>query len=314
MLRVNFVISDDKGSKIFADIFQRYFDSEKMHFSVTNDALPDQDVYHYHRPQMETQLSRPSVVTVHHDLHDPDPFVRFDRFKAIYEQADLIVCLNSGQRAFLADIGRVQTTIIPHGYDQNLFSKKSPRRFDPTRKIQLGVFSKRYDRRFKGEAYFYELLDHLPTDRFAFLFVGEGRLQDALYAEQLGFDCRCFEYLPYPLYPEAYGAVDFLLMVSTFEGGPANLPEAVASGTPILATPVGMAPDLVAPDRNGLLLTRDLQKDLPRFEAIANNTGGLYDALMAGARDLTPSITWDAVIDRHVEEYEQLLKRLQNRA
>ena len=90
-LHVNFVISEDKASRIFAMIFQRFLDCGELSVTISRKPIPRADVYHYHRPQMEHDLGRRSVVTVHHDLDDPDPFVRFSGFERQYRQADRII-------------------------------------------------------------------------------------------------------------------------------------------------------------------------------------------------------------------------------
>ena len=308
MIRVNFVISRDMSSKIFSDIFQRFMDSGKINLQISEKAIEESDIYHYHRPQLEQELLRPSVVTVHHDLDDPDPFVRFERFARIYQQADKIICLNSKQKSALNQEGYSQTTIIPHGHDSKIFYKKNLSSYSYKNKIRLGFFSKRYDRRFKGEVYLYELMDQIDPNRFSFLFIGEGRSIDHHHARSLGFESQCFEYLPYKLYIEAYKSIDFLLMVSTFEGGPANLPEAIASGTPILGTNVGMAHDLIIPQRNGVILTGKILEDIHIFNQLSNNTNDLYDQLMVGAHHTNTSISWDQVIDAHVTVYQTLQK------
>lgn len=70
-----------------------------------------------------------------------------------------------------------------------------------------------------------------------------------------GFVRAGFERLGVPhlhVYPQShaemvtcYHALDFYLMTSREEGGPMSLLEAMASGVPVVSTPVGMAPDLI---------------------------------------------------------------------
>ena len=53
--------------------------------------------------------------------------------------------------------------------------------YQPERKLKLGVISKRYDRRFKGEVYQEELMLRLDPERFSFIFVGAGRTEDVFH-------------------------------------------------------------------------------------------------------------------------------------
>lgn len=306
-MHVNFVLSEDKFSRIFYEIFQRFLDSHHdWRISVTERPHRAADVHHFHRPQMEARLPANSVVTVHHDLFDPDPFVSWDVFRQRYREAAHIICLNSNQQETLAARGFTNTTVIPHGFDAGLFAKQPLRRV-ADRKFTFGVISKRYPRRFKGEVFLYELLQRLPVDKVRLLFVGEGRTEDALFAMRLGFDAAAHEVMPYRLFPKVYEAMDALLMVSNFEGGPANLPEAVASGTPVVCTAVGMAPDMVRDGENGLILKGEPDADAALIRKLVSDEGGLLRRLIYGAQRASTAHTWDAVIDLHYQLYCQLL-------
>lgn len=306
---VNFVVSEDKASRIFSDIFRRFMECPELRIVVSERPVEGCDIYHYHRPQMEPHLYGNAVVTVHHDLDDPDPFVDFELFRTRYREAHSIVCLNTRQRDFLKARGYDHTTIIPHGYDAALFRKRRFHEFDPTKKVCLGMTSKRYPRRFKGEVLLYALLDRISRDRVRFLLVGEGRSEDAVRMRQLGFEVAVHEVLPYRLFPAVYEEMDFLLMVSTFEGGPANLPEAVASGTPVLATLTGMVPDMIRDGENGLILTGREEEDAQTLTRLLANEGGIYDRLMEGAERVASAITWEQVITRYVALYRQLIQK-----
>lgn len=305
-MKINFVVSEDKSSRIFSDIFRRFLDSGQAEIVISEAPVDSADIYHYHRPQMETALKPSSVVTVHHDLNDPDPFVVFDRFADRYREAGTIVCLNSLQKKWLSDRGYDNTVVIPHGYDEALFAKRRPTAFPSDRKIRIGMTSKRYPRRFKGEVLFYELLDRLSTELFSFILIGEGRSKDARYISGLGFEVECHEVMPYRVFPSAYEKMDALLMSSTFEGGPANIPEAVASGTPVICTKIGMVPDMIFDGRNGLHLTGNADKDAKRIIDWATNQDRLFDILIKGANEVHSAPTWSEVINRHITLYSAM--------
>lgn len=305
---VNFVISQDKSSRIFSDIFRRFMDDGRIEVVVSEAPLPAADIYHYHRPQLEQSLKNNSVVTVHHDLDDPDPFVRWDRFEISYRQAKSIVCLNSIQKDILQSKGFSNTIVIPHGYDDALFKKKVVKDLVYPDRLTLGIVSKRYPRRFKGEAYFYDLLDYLPANKFRFLLVGEGRSEDAHYIRSLGYDVELHEWLPYRMFSEVYENIDCLLMTSTFEGGPANLPEAVATGTPAICTPVGMVSDMISDGINGVILTGNMLQDATTLLELQDSSTGKLTKLISGAHNLMTAPTWSEVITQHLALYQFILK------
>jgi glycosyltransferase involved in cell wall biosynthesis len=54
--------------------------------------------------------------------------------------------------------------------------------------------------------------------------------------------------------PELYRAMDVFALSSLWEGGPITLLEAMASGIPVVATPVGFVPEILRDGVNGLLV------------------------------------------------------------
>ena len=307
-LRVNFVISKDLKSKIFHDIFKRFinYDSTILEVEISEAPQPGADVYHYHRPHLEKSLAAPAVVTVHHDPRDVDPWLDPEKFWSVYRQTDRIVCLNSLQVKDLQKVQLTNTSIVPHGFDAKIFSKQQ-KFFDPEKKLNFGIISKRYDRRFKGEAYIYELVDRLDPARVRFTLVGAGRSVDAEHLRQLGFEVNVHEFLPYRMFGSLYRELDFLLMVSTYEGGPANLPEALASSVPILCTNCGMVPDLVRDGKNGAILSGDIRTDISIFDRILKNEQNFTNDLFKGAHEIKTVISWEEVIRRHVEIYWEIV-------
>ncbi|MEM7446083.1 MAG: glycosyltransferase, partial [Pseudomonadota bacterium] len=146
-------------------------------------------------------------------------------------------------------------------------------------------------------------------DKVRLVLVGAGRTDDAAKIRSLGFEVDVFEYLPYRLFGDLYKTMDFLLMVSTYEGGPANLPEALASSVPVLCTNVGMVPDLVSDGRDGLILSGDIRHDIARLSAVIDNADGLADQLFQGAHENDTVIPWDDVILQHIRLYADLLSK-----
>ncbi len=307
-LTVNFVVSKDLKSKIFYDIFKRYmqFDPSLIKLEVSEEPVEGADIYHYHRPHLEDTLKAPAVVTVHHDPREMDPWVDANKFWRVYKQAVGIVCLNSLQQADLAHVGLEHTHVIPHGFDTTIFQRRK-KTFDPDGKINIGYVSKRYGRRVKGDTYLFECLEILSPEHVRFTLVGEGRALDAARMRDMGYEVEVFENIPYRLFGSLYDNMDFLMMVSTYEGGPANLPEALASSTPVLASRVGMVPDLVRDGENGVILSGDIRRDAPVLRALMHNTDGITDHLFEGAHESDTVITWEDVIASHIQYYSEIM-------
>jgi glycosyltransferase involved in cell wall biosynthesis len=305
---LNHVLSSDTKSNIFAAIFEyfREFAPREWRVVVSTEPRRDADILHYHRPHLERRLRPNSVATVHHDLNDLHPGLPFDTFLERYRQAARVVCLNRGQAARLARSGIVSTITIPHGYNDRVLKLRDEDSFE-TELVRIGFVSKRYRRRFKGEAYLHDLAKRLSPASFAFVLVGEGRDETARILRRLGFAVRSFEYLPYSLFQSLYTSMDYLLMCSNFEGGPANLPEALATSTPILATPVGSVPDFVQDRVNGLLLSGDVDLDAQLLSRLADRTDTLSHTLRLGARAAAGKVpTWREVVHRHFSLYQRI--------
>ncbi len=312
-ITVNHVMSNDVKSKIFDDIlgyFKAY--SNGYDYQISERPISGALIRHYHRPNLESEIISPAVVTVHHDLAESDPWLNFSSYERQYRQADVIVCLNHTQQEMLAKVGIFKTVVIPHGYNKR-FLRLIDREFCGSRKISLGVFSRRYPRKVKGEAYLEELSKHLDPDHFRFLYVGQGRSQDAKFVRNLGFEASAYETLPYPVLCSAYRKIDLLLMASRHEGGPANIPEAVATGTPIASSRVGMALDFVKSGLNGLFLTLEPAVDAATLEGFYENPERL-NALFRGARETHElAHTWQAVVESHEKIYSDMISSLVNR-
>lgn len=308
-ITINHVFSNDVQSKIFDDLlgYHQRFASGRFDFMKSVSPVHGAWLRHYHRPNVERSLLRPCVVTVHHDLAETDEWLDFAKFEESYRQADTIICLNSLQQRFLADRGFDNTIRIPHGFNET-FLRPVARHFDGERKLWLGIFSRRYGRKVKGEAYIYELAKRLHPSRFGFFLVGQGRSVDARFLGSIGYEVRCYEALPYSTFCTAYQKIDFLLMASVFEGGPANIPEAVATQTPIIANPVGMAHDHLENGANGIALSMDPERDAAILMDLARHPEQVH-ALYAGARARAgAAIPWREVVTMHEAEYSRLIR------
>lgn len=309
-ITINHVMSNDVQSRIFEDIFG-YFTRYSQRFShlVSTQSAHGAMIRHYHRPNLEHDLINPAVVTVHHDLAETDEWLHFSKYERQYRQADMVICLNRTQQETLAKVGINNTIVIAHGYNGQ-YLRPISREFDGCRKISLGMFSRRYPRKVKGEAYFQELAKYLDPDHFSFLLVGQDRSVDAKYVRRLGFEAKSFETLPYPVLCSAYQQIDLLLIASRHEGGPANVPEAVATCTPLVTTRVGMAIDFVEADVNGLFLTLDPATDATTLERLYEDPQRLRDLFSGSHKAQGRAHQWQSVVEQHEQIYAGMISQM----
>lgn len=299
-LHVNHVLSTGLlASRIFADLIDRAAAAAPPAARITRSDRPDRraDVWHYHRPNLEWRLLPRSVVTVHHDLRDARAWLSLRSFLARYRESFAVHCLNTTQAAVLAGHGIARVHVIPHGVDRRVLPVPTKPREVPGGRLRLGICSRRHPSGIKGEDRFLALLTHLDPARVSFVLVGAGRAPDAAAARAWGFDVAHWERLPYPLMAEIYQRIDALLILSSFEGGPASLPEALGSGVPVICTPVGMCPDFVRDGANGLFLSGHLAADGERIMALLDAGGRAMSILNEGAFASVPTIpSWEEVM------------------
>jgi glycosyltransferase involved in cell wall biosynthesis len=74
--------------------------------------------------------------------------------------------------------------------------------------------------------------------------------------------------------PALYASFDVLLVASRFEGGPYTMLEAMACGTPVIATPVGLVPNVIEDGVNGIRVSATdsvpaLVEGIERFLALS---------------------------------------------
>ncbi len=305
-LLINHVMSADTQSSIFTDILNYYkeFSGDDIKIIESIKPIDDADIYHYHRPHLEKELKNNSVVTVHHDIKDSDKWLAYDKFHDRYSEAKLVFCLNNSQQEILNKKGILNTVVIPHGYNSRIFTQATyPKKLQD--KLKIGIISKRYERKVKGEAHILELYKRLNSKKFKFIFVGEGRSISARKARAYGFDTECFERLPYLCFNDLYKNIDILLITSLYEGGPANVPEAIISGTPIISTPIGMVLDYVIDGLNGAFLTGDYDIDAEIINSFADESK--FNELSSNAFDYSnQALSWKEVITLIVEKYKEL--------
>lgn len=309
-LAINHVMSTEQNSKIFGDIlgyFKKY-SHEDLHHNKSVRPLDGALIRHYHRPQVENALIAPCIVTVHHDLEESDSWLAIEKFIPRYKEANVIICLNSIQQKILESHGVFNTVVIPHGYNSNLIKPNlnSPRSWNG--KIQIGFISRRYPRKVKGEAYILELIKRLDPEHFSFILIGSDRLITAKVLQKMGFESICFENAPYSIIADSYQKMDLLLMASRYEGGPANIPEAVGSAVPVYCNPIGMAKDMVLHGVNGCHLSMDADYDFVNYFKPLIDTSLLTQLKKGAMSSRGMAITWEQSIDLNCNEYRKIVK------
>ncbi|WP_353814439.1 glycosyltransferase family 4 protein [Agromyces sp. SYSU T00266] len=106
--------------------------------------------------------------------------------------------------------------------------------------------------------------------------------------------------------PSHLAACDFFVFPSAYEANALVLLEALASGLPVIATPVGFAPEIVRDGENGYLVERDPEAVGARMEELATLDDEAYAVLRRGARESAERYGWREVARRYLTLAEGL--------
>lgn len=99
-------------------------------------------------------------------------------------------------------------------------------------------------------------------------------------------------------------AADMFVFPSGYEANALVILEALASGLPVISTPVGYAPQIIVDGVNGFLVSADGLEIARRLEEIAGGDRSAWGAL---ARQSVLSHSWQYVAERYLELARELL-------
>ena len=297
---VNYVYTG-RVTGIFHDIFkryQKYSDDVGVNLIASSEPIDNADLYHYHRPNKCVEFRKNFVITQHFDIDDP--YQRIDKADYIkkLKACKQIICLNDRDYQRFCSLG-FSCTLIEHGIDSDLEWEKTK---NQNNLVNIGVVAKRYRDGRKGELYLLKLARRLDRKRFGFVFFGSGWFNVVWKLRLIGFRVKYFENQSYFKLPEIYRDINILYIGSIYEAGPANLQEAVESGTFLLAHPVGAVPDYFEMQQSGQILSFDYNNDIKSIEL-------LYSLVISKQ---SPSfrketITWRRNFMKHVHLYNRLI-------
>ena len=110
----------------------------------------------------------------------------------------------------------------------------------------------------KGTLNFLEAMPKVveTCDGATFLIGGDGQLRPRVeeYANRLGNKVKFVGWIPHDELPEYLNRLKLLVVPSYTEGLPNIMLEAMACGTPVLATPVGAIPDIIKDGETGFIM------------------------------------------------------------
>jgi UDP-glucose:(heptosyl)LPS alpha-1,3-glucosyltransferase len=227
------------------------------------------------------------------------------------------VCLSETDAANLrATYGpiRPRVEVIPNGVDLGWFRPPRPEeRLAARTELKLGTEERvavfvghEFSR--KGLSFAIQGLSHAPSVLLLIIGGNDTIIAEA-YAEakELGVGDRVLFLGPRHHPVPFLHASDFLVLPSAYEANALVLLEALASGLPVIATPVGFAPEVVVDGVNGFLVERDGRAVGERMEQLATIDDTELAAWAERARESVEPYGWRQTAERYLRLAEELL-------
>jgi len=227
--------------------------------------------------------------------------------------ADRLIAVSKALKQALVKLGAApdRVEVLRNGVDLSIFGPTDRRmaRQDlgltrPTL-LSVGHLIER-----KGHDRVIEAMRSLPD--FDLIIVGEGPERETLgrLAQRLGIadQVRFLGSRPHATLPEVYGAADALILASSREGWANVLLEAMACGTPVVASNVWGNPEIVRTPASGVLMEHNTP------EGIARAVRALFANLPARAatRAYAEGFSWDNTTRAQIALFRGTLDRHPN--
>lgn len=219
------------------------------------------------------------------------------------KKAHAVITVSAALRARFADIGgdSRQVSVLRNGVDLARFSyqEKSPDSA-PFHMLSVGNLTK-----LKGHDLIIRSLVQLPDAQLT--IIGQGEEASRLHAlvDELALNNRVkfVNNVPQAELGRWYAQADVLILASSREGWPNVLLEAMACGTPVIATRVGGVPEIVSQDHVGIVL------DERTPDAIAQAVQQLQIKALDrhAVRAYAEQFGWSEVADAQIHLYKKVV-------
>lgn len=201
---------------------------------------------------------RPLVLTEHWSVFLPEdprtltpPLGAAARYA--FRRARVVLPVSAAlERGILATAPRTRTSVVRNAVDTSLFHPRDVEH-EPGRLISVGLF---YEA--KGHARLLAALEEVVAVRpdVTLELVGDGALRPALERRAAGLPVSFHGVVPKPAVAALLPHAHLFVVPSHFETSGVAAIEALASGVPVVGTPVGAIPELIGPE-NGVLAGAD---------------------------------------------------------
>ena len=152
-------------------------------------------------------------------------------------------------------------------------------------------------------------LIHSKNKNIEFLIVGEGPLQDSLEEYRNKIPIKQYLRVPYDEIVKIYNQSRILLITSRYEGLPATMLEAMACGTPVVASRIGGIPEVIRNPNHGSLF------DLSDLNEAASICLKIFDKPDQSSLDsdkirdyIQNHFSWEIITGKMIKVYKDLIE------
>jgi glycosyltransferase involved in cell wall biosynthesis len=235
-----------------------------------------------------------------------------DHEAACQVSSELVACTEEWARQIRAHTAK-PITVVRHGVDSERFSPIVGARTHfgiPKEDFVVGFFASRgsdRDNNRKGTDTFLATIRRCAgrIPGLHVLLLGPG--WDADLFRTAGVAVTYPGFLDERSLPAAYSALDAYLMTARVEGGPCTVLEAMACGTPVVATRVGLVPDVIVDGVNGMSAEVDDAETLSNALCMLAGDNGLRSGMAAKSRATVLNLAWENTLAPLRETYTRVL-------
>jgi hypothetical protein len=206
--------------------------------------------------------------------------------------------------------------VVPHGVDLDFFCRRKVPEGTfgiPPNRFVIGFIGTKGSDRDRGRKGTDTLLDVIRRSAALLpdlhvVLGGPGWESELEGLRSIGVSASATGYIPKPDLPLLYSALDVYLMTSRVEGGPCTVFEAMACGTPVVATRVGAVPDLIVDGVNGYITDIDDVDALVASIAQLDRERGRHREIAKHARETISQWPWSSALTPLGPVYEVLVR------
>lgn len=273
----------------------------------------------------EIDKSNKVILTWYHVA--PEQLEIKDKIPEIIKNVDFVHTASSTEFKQLVKLGvpKEKIKVVPIGIELKYFKvltneEKEQKKIKlgiPNSTIVIGSFQKdgngwgegNEPKLIKGPDIFCDTVEILAKNYNIFVILSgpaRGYVKNRLTEANIPFKHFLFE-RPEDAW-QLFNILDLYIISSREEGGPKAITESMASGVALVSTPVGMAPDVIVNNVNGIMIDTFDAKDLARAAKSIIDNKKIRETIIANGIKTAEDYSWDKIAKQYFEKiYSKLV-------